>query len=329
MEYTMKKCALLLVLFFGLIFSLAAASSRDTAKEQKPVPLVINAIKGPSGVGMIRLFENPPQIPGYDVSVKAVGQADIAAAAFIAGEAAVSVLPVNVAAKIASQAKNLQVAAIVGNGMLSLITSDKSVNSIAALKGKTVEVAGRGATPEYVFRRILAANGLNPDTDLAMTFTLAYPEIAQSLIAGRIATALLPEPFATMALMGGNGTLRAVGSIEDEWIKAGGKANFPMSALVVNSDFAKANRNAVDRVVTEIKASTEWVVANPALAGQLVEQFELGLKAAVVEAAVPRSNYVFIPAVEARPAIEALLSIFLENDPASIGGALPGENFYY
>jgi NitT/TauT family transport system substrate-binding protein len=38
---------------------------------------------------------------------------------------------------------------------------------------------------------------------------------------------------------------------------------------------------------------------------------------------------VFIPAQEARPDLEALFKVFLDFAPASIGGSLPGEDFYY
>jgi NitT/TauT family transport system substrate-binding protein len=277
---------------------------------------------------MIALFENPPEIPGYDVSIEAAGQADIIAAKFISGEAKIGILPPNVAAKIASSGKNIQIAAIVGAGMLSLISGDPSVQSIGDLKGKTVEAAGQGATPEYVFRHILKARGVDPDKDIRLTFTLAYPEIAQSLIAGRLALALLVEPFATMALRG-NPALRQVGDIQEEWAGAGGSSNYPMTALVVDGDFARDNRDAVSIILESYKNSTEWVLAHPADAGRLVEKFELGLRAPVVEAAVPRSNYVFQSAREARPAIESLFRVFLENDPASIGGKLPESGFYY
>ncbi|MDR1128063.1 MAG: ABC transporter substrate-binding protein [Treponema sp.] len=316
----------------ALGFALALACplwARPQAEDPKaPVPLVINAIRGPSGVGMIGLFENPPEIPGYDVSIEAAGQADIIAAKFISGEAKVGVLPPNVAAKIASSGKNIQIAAIVGAGMMSLISGDPSVQGIGDLKGKTVEAAGQGATPEYVFRHILKARGIDPDRDLRLTFTLAYPEIAQSLIAGRLGLALLVEPFATMALRG-NPALRQVGDIQEEWALSGGNSNYPMTALVVDGDFARENRNAVGVILAAYKNSTEWVVAHPAEAGRLVEKFELGLRAPVVEAAVPRSNYVFQSAREARPAIESLFRVFLENDPASIGGKLPESGFYY
>jgi NitT/TauT family transport system substrate-binding protein len=59
-----------------------------------------------------------------------------------------------------------------------------------------------------------------------------------------------------------------------------------------------------------------------------VEKHDLGLRAAVVRDAIPQSNYVFIPAVQARESLETLFGAFLEFSPASIGGSLPGDDFY-
>jgi NitT/TauT family transport system substrate-binding protein len=290
-------------------------------------PLVVYGLKGPSGIGMIRLFENPPRIPGFDVKVEALAQADLMAARFIAGEAKVGILPANVAAKIASTGKPVQIAAVLGNGMLSLLSSDPGVRRIEDLQGKTVEVAGQGATPDYVFRRILITKGIRPDTDIRLSYALAYPEIAQSLIAGRIATALLPEPFATMA-RSGRPDLRQIGDIQEEWIRAGGAANYPMIVLAVDADFARTQPEALRIILNDFRASIAWVLANPAEAGVLAEKHELGLRAPVVAASVPRSNFVFIPAGEAKPALEALFKAFLEFSPVSIGGALPPDSFY-
>jgi NitT/TauT family transport system substrate-binding protein len=301
----------------GTVFSQSSAAA-----------LTIYAIKGPSGVGMIRLFEEPPQVSGFAVRVEALAQADLMAAKFIAGEAKFGVLPPNMAAKIASSGRDIQIAAIVGNGMLSLLSADPAVARIEDLRGRSVEAAGQGATPDYVFRRILTAKGLKPGDDVRLTYTLAYPEIAQSLIAGRVPLALLPEPFATMALAG-RPDLKAVGNIQEEWARAGGTANYPMSALVVDGEFARARPDAVRAILAACRASTEWVLAHPAEAGALVEKHELGIRADVAAAAIPKSNYVFIPAREARPAIEALFRAFLEYAPESIGGVLPGDGFYW
>ena len=292
--------------------------------------LTIYTVKGPSAVGMIRLFEEPPQIAGFNVKVEALAQADLMAARFIAGEVMVGIMPPNMAAKIASSGRDIRAAAVIGAGMLSLLSSDPNVRSFEDLRGKTVEVVGQGATPDYVFQTILRAHGLAPNIDVTLGYSLAYPEVAQSLIAGRVSIALLPEPFATMALTG-RPDLIHISDIQEEWAKAAhgqGGGNYPMTLLVVDGDFASRNRESLDEILAAVENSIGWVRVHPDEAGVLVEKFELGLKAGIVAAAIPNSNYVFIPVPEARPSLEALYAVFLENDPSSIGGALPGEGFY-
>jgi NitT/TauT family transport system substrate-binding protein len=290
--------------------------------------LTVYGLKGPTGVGIIRLFESPPKISGFDVTVEALASDDLMAARFISGEAKIGMLPVNRAAKIASSGKDIRVIAVTGEGMLSLLSSDPSVRGIGDLKGKTVEVAAQGATPEYVFRRILMRRGLDPDRDLTLSFSLAYPEIAQSLIAGRISLGLIPEPFVSMARMG-RPDLLVTADLQEEWMRTEGIGNYPMTLLVVDGQFASAYPQAVKAIFDAVKDSISWVTAHPAEAGILVEKHGLGFRAPVVAAAVPKSNYACIPATEARPYIEALLKVYLEFAPASIGGALPDSKFYW
>jgi NitT/TauT family transport system substrate-binding protein len=309
------------ILFYVFVLFITAAAGAQA-------PLTVYTIKGPSGVGMIRLFEDPPVVGGARIRMEALAQADLMAAKFIAGEARVGILPPNVAAKIASTGKPIQIAAVTGTGMLSLITGDPAVRRIEDLRDRQVEVAGQGATPDFVFRRILLSKGINPDLDIRLGYSLAYPEIAQSLIAGRISVALLPEPFATMA-RSGKSSLRVVGDIQAEWAAAGGLGNYPMTVLVVDAGFAKSEPAAMQAILAALKASIEWVTANPSEAGALVEKHDLGLRAAVVTAAIPRSNYVYIGAKDARPSIEALFKTFLEFAPASIGSKLPPDSFYF
>jgi len=317
------------LILFGILpaIFLQARGANDGAKE-----LTIYSLKGPSGVGMIRLFEEPPIIPGFNVKVEALAQADLLAARFISGEAKIGILPPNMAAKIAASGEDIRSAAVIGAGMLSLLSSDPGVRSILDLNGKTVELVGQGATPDFVFQKILRSNGLTPNNDVALGYSLAYPEVVQALVAGRVSTALLPEPFTSMALAG-RPDLRFVADIQEEWVKADGRlgrnsGNYPMTLLVVDGLLASTNRLAVDEIIRAVKNSIEWVKAHPAEAGILVEKHELGLKADIVATAVPKSNYVFIPAQEARPSLESLFKVFLEYAPASIGGALPEDRFY-
>lgn len=308
------------------------AGENDSGNARLPAgnaatPLTIYVIKGSSGVGMIRLFEEPPQISGFSVKMEALAQQDLMAARFIAGDAKVGILPPNMAAKIASSGRDIRAAAVLGEGMLSLFSADPGIRSIGDLRGKTVEVAGQGATPDYVFRRILTSHDLVPDRDLKLGYSLAPPEIAQALIAGRVSLALLPEPFATMALLG-KPDLRSIADIQAEWTGTQGR-NFPMTVLAVDGAFATANSAAFREILASVKNSVEWVKGHPAEAGALVEKHGLGIGATVAAAAIPKSGYVFTPASDARPALESLFNVFLMNSPVSIGGMLPADRFYW
>ena len=323
MKSTHRKLFLCTLFLLGLSGFLHARGIGDSRINT----LTIYGIRGPSGIGMIRLFEETPIVPGFNIRVEALAHADLLAARFISGEAKIGILPPNMAAKIASSGQNIKVAAVLGMGMLSLLTSDPLVQSIHDLRGKTVEVAGQGATPDFVFQRILLSRGLKSDIDLRLSYALSHPEIAQSLIAGRVSTALLPEPFATMALSG-NPNLRLVTDIQDEWRHITGGDNFPMTVLAVDGDFAAQNPEALSIIFQSLSDSIEWTLAYPIEAGALAEKHDLGFPRGAAALAIPRSNYVFIPAREARSALENLFRVFLEFSPVSIGGALPRDDFY-
>ena len=320
MKSGLKKLVICILLLSGLSLFIHARPALDRS-------LTIYGIRGPSGMAMIKLFEEPPRIQGFNVKVEALAHADLVAARFIAGEALIGILPPNVAARIAASGIHIQVAAVIGMGMISLLTSESQIQSIDDLRGKTVELAGQGVTPDYVFRRLLLARGLRPETDVRLAYALGPPEITQSLITGRISTALLPEPFATIALSG-RPDLRSVEDIQDEWRRITGGDNYPMTVLAVNGDFAAQNPQALRIILERFADSIKWTVENPAEAGNLAFAHDLGFPQAAAALAIPRSNYVFIPAVEARSALEDLFKVFLEFNPASIGNVLPSNRFY-
>lgn len=290
--------------------------------------MTIGALKGPTGIGMVRLFEDTPALPsGLKLQLIAVPSADVMAAKVIGGEYDAAVLPINMAAKLYSAGIPIRLAAIVGDGMVSFLSSDTSIRSIEDLRGKTIAVAGQGATPDYLLRFLLERAKIDPNTDLRLSYSLPYPEAAEALAAGKISCAVLPEPFATLALRA-NPSLRSPIDLGKLWTEATGQATYPMSAFVVSDRLASTHPDDVARILSAYSHSIAWVVANPREAGLLVAKHDLGLTAPVAAAAIPRSNYVFETAPVARAGVEALLEIFLKTAPASVGDKLPDANFY-
>lgn len=310
----MKKIA---CFFISLFFSLCFCVSQR-----------IGVLKGPSGIPSAYLMENFCSNEDYEI----FSGANFLLPKLIKGEVEIGFLPPNIAAKIYNVNKGaVVVAAVCGNGMVSLVTKDSSVKSLEDLKGKEVFVAGQGATPDFMFRYILSQNKIKFDgakDSVQISYSVPNAEIAPSLILGKIRYAVVPEPFATVACEKDSAIFRAV-DFQKEFFELSGIETFPMTVIAVNANFASSNPEKVKRFLEEYKRASEWTLKNPRQAGLLVEKFQLGLNAGIVEKAVPKCAFVFETGEQARFGIEKLLSVFMEFEPASVGGKLPDSGFYF
>ncbi len=324
---------------FALFYILAAFTAFGSGKldhkapGKTPTAVHVAALAGPSGIGMARLMSAPPTLgDSVPCEFEIAGSVDVLLPKLVNGDADIGILPPNVAAKLYNaNPDSILAAAIVGNGMISLVTRDEGIASLEDLAGKTVSVAGQGATPEYVLRALLSARGMPADS-VTTDFSVPVPEIAAALVSDKIQYALLPEPFATVAVLNGkNGTspVAKALSMKELWSDTGFGDDFPMTLCVVRADFARDYPELLREFLGAYRQSIEWTVANPAEAGALSEKAGFGLKAAIATKAIPSSNYVYIDAKAGKASIESLLSVFLEYAPAAVGGKLPDDNFYF
>ncbi len=314
---------------FGLIAALLLATPSPLSAQTRDakMDMAVSILKGPSGIAAEWLMSDPPAIPGAALTFSTASGADLVTAKLLSGEIDVAVLPINLAAKLYNSGARIRAVAVVGGGMVRFLTSDPSLNSPADLRGKSIAIAGQKATPDYLFRFLMDREGLKAQEDYTASYNLAYPEAAAALAAGRISQAVLPEPFATQALLLAPG-LRSPIDLDSLWTAATGLKGYPMSLLVVSSILADSNPKGLRIFLDAYRASVAKTVAQPEATGKLAESLDLGMKAAIAAAAIPKSNYKFEEMAEARPELEGLLGIFLGYEPASIGGKLPDSGFY-
>jgi NitT/TauT family transport system substrate-binding protein len=275
----------------------------------------------------VRLLEGARAVDGASVSYELAPSPEIVAAKVLSGELDFAALPTNMAAKIYSGGVRYKLAALIGFGVLYVVGSDATVASWKDLKGRSVAASGRGSTADIAFRYLLARNGLDPDRDLALRY---FPplELAQLVIVGREPLAVLPEPFVTKVLLQKPGARVALDA-QAEWLRmAGPGAPLAMSALVVKADTAQRAPRLVSDFLRLYAGSVAWVNDHPKEAGPLVEQAGIGFTAAEAERAIPRCNIRFVPAPQARGAVEAFLQVLLSFSPDAIGGRLPDDAFY-
>jgi NitT/TauT family transport system substrate-binding protein len=332
----MKRLLMFTTAALLAIVDLAASGTHESSRkaalayDAPRTPLVIRcaAIKGPSGIGMIRMLDQTTLLPGGDtLSFSLPGSADAMVAGLLADQLDMAVLPINLAAKLYNAGLDFPLVAIVGNGMVKALERGNTIGQVEQLRGRTVHVGGQAATPEFVLKTILRHRNLSGNDGPTLSFSLPIPEIAASLIASRIDLAILPEPFATMARLG-NPAIREAFDISGLWTEATGMIDYPMTALVMRASVLTGRPDTASAIIAAYRDSVERTVADPAAAAVLVERHGLGLSAVVAAQAIPVSNYVFIPAAAAKAQVEALLSIFMQFAPAAIGGSLPDASFY-
>ena len=320
------KLVIIMILFSGSINILTANGVQEQKKE---IEITIAVFKGPSGIAAAKLLGDNFQ-PGFAVKANYIilGSPLEAVAKMTSGEADAVFLPVNLAAKLYTKGPKFKLGAISGLGSLYMVSTDNSIKNWTDLKGKTIYLTGKGATPDYLLRYLLLENGLNPAEDVKLDFSVQAPGIAQLMIANRAETAFIPQPFVLQIETKSN-TAKTVLDPQKELLRIrGGKQAFPFTAFVISPRLYNERPDAAFALIEALNKSINWTMKNPKKASRIIENYGI-MNAAVAEKAIPVSGIEFVPAVEARGNVEDFLNMMLDLDPVSVGGILPDEGFYF
>jgi NitT/TauT family transport system substrate-binding protein len=324
-----KKIVLLvsLVLFIAVMPTLVAQAAQEAiAADQVVVDMAV--MQGPSGFGTIGLNRNEGRLDDQtriDLSVYPSPNEVIARLAN--GELDIAALPTNVAANLYAKGVPVKTAAVVGEGMLLFLTTDKTITELSDLQNRKISIPGSGSTPDQMTKILVSALGFDYESDVQLDYSIASPaQLAQMMIAGKLDLAVLPEPFVTMVL---NANEQAVPLLDVQvlWSALTGTGNYPMTVIVVSDGFIAEHSDRLPLVMGAIKDSVEWVNANPGDAGVMIEEAGI-MKAAMATPAIPRCNLVFRTATEGYDAMDTYLKVLHGFDYASVGGSVPDESFY-
>ncbi|MDZ7792462.1 MAG: ABC transporter substrate-binding protein [Spirochaetia bacterium] len=305
------------------------ARGLQEVKETEEITIEAASLKGPYGFGMIKMFEDVPELgPEVDSNFSVLPSPKAMVSRVAGGELDFAVFPANMAAKMYTAGPGYKLGAVVGMGVLHLLSRDPEISEWKDLQNKTVYSIGKGATPDYLFQYLLSQHGLYPKENVQLDFSVSSgPQLAQLLISGKIDTAILPEPFVTMVRTRAS-DVRRVLDFQSSWQQIqGGETTYPITVVVVKPQIAAERPELVERFLEAYSESIEWVNSNPAEAAQLIGKYEV-MPAALAEPAIPHCNLKFIPSAAARPIMEEFLQVLLDFNPASVGGQLPDDGFY-
>ena len=141
------------------------------------------------------------------------------------------------------------------------------------------------------------------------------------------AIAVLPEPMVTVA-KSKNPDLVVALDLTAEWDKVSEPGSLVQGCVVVRKDFAAQNITAVQTFLSEYGASIEALTTDVEGTAAKIEAQGIFAKAAVAAKAIPNCNVCFITDAEMQTALSRFLTIMHGVAPASVGGSIPGEDFY-
>lgn len=303
-------------------------STSQNTEDRTQVDFMV--LSGPTGVGAAKLLsDNDAGTTLNDYNAEVVTENGQIQTALTSGEVDIAAIATNVAANLAAQSDgSIQMLAVNTLGVLYILDKNVGVTSLADLSGKTIYATGKGANPEYILNYLLTQNGVDPATDVTIEW-LTAEEVSAKMISSDSAVCMLPVPAAT-ALMAKDSAVKQAISLSDAWDELG-NGSLAMGCVVARTEFIEENPQAVADFLTEYEASINYMKdeANLDTASELVAQYKITPSAAIAAAAIPQCNLTFASGQEMKDLVEGYFSVLFQANPASIGGRMPYDSFYY
>lgn len=320
--------ALLLTLIMACTL-LVGCGQKEEMKEKTTVR--VGAMSGPTAMGMVKLMQ--------DAEIGSTGNAyefaDLSTdpSTFVApltkGEIDIAAVPSNLASVIYNNTDGgVQVIAVNTLGVLNIVERGENIQKIADLKGKKLYATGQGATPEYTLRHILQENGIDPDKDVTIQWCADTTEALSYVSADEGAVAMLPQPFVTAA-MNQVEDLRVAIDLNDAWAEVESDSDIITGVVVARTEFIEENPDAVETFLEEYEASLNYTNENAAEAAEWIASYGIVAKAKIAEKAIPDCHLTFLKGQDMKTRVSGYLQILFDENPASVGGSLPEDDFYY
>ncbi|MDO5142361.1 MAG: ABC transporter substrate-binding protein [Eubacteriales bacterium] len=292
----------------------------------------VGLIMGPPSMGLGWMINEAKEGRTYnDLSFELAGVDYSAVAASLdQADYDIATVPSNVAAILYNNQdlkEECKVIAIGNLGLLYILTTDPNIHALDDLKGKTVYAIGEGGPPEYTFAFLLEQAGLTKDVNFS--FRPTPFEVLNLLQEEPGAVALLPQPFVEVAKLL-VADLRVAIDVTEAWeANVDNGAQSVTTVTVVRKAFLEEHEQAIMEFLDLAKQSTDYCLTHLDEAAAWTEEFETFLNPAIAAEAIPACNICTVTGAEMKTILQGFLQIIYDLAPEAVGGAMPGDDFYY
>lgn len=314
--------------------STAPEASSTEAPNEAPVDIEIMALNGPTAMGLSRFMDQADnlQLTDHRYHFSIAASPDEAIPKIVKGEVDIAAVPANLASVAYNRSQGaVQVLAINTLGVLYIVESGDTVHSVEDLRGKTIVATGKNHTPEQVITYLLTKNGLIIGDDVNIEWKSEAAECLSALMSRQNTIAMLPQPFVSAAQLKSE-NIRVALDLTKEWDSLQAREEHPSALItgvvIAQKEFVQQHPDAVAAFMEHYQQSVDYVNQNADEAAALVERYGI-VKAPVAKKAIPACNIVFIAGQEMKTKLGSYLQVLFGQNPKSVGGQLPGDDFYY
>ena len=244
-------------------------------------------------------------------------------------EVDIALVPTDMAAKVYNKNSSYQICASIGQGSYYLVTSDPEVIGFnSTLINKEIAIAGESSMTDNIVKAILKKNNID-ETLVKFKYTNTVPELVKTLTLGEIYTGIVPETSLTSLLYKHSG-LKILASTNDAYENTFDiSEGYPQFSVIVRKDFADNNKEYVNKFLSKVKESIEFVNNNPLQAGAYGEELKIPIKPQILSKAIKRCNLKFIEIDKFKQNYEYFFDILYNYNNEAVGGTVPDESIYH
>lgn len=301
-----------LYLYFLLMILSACSASPKTDNGT----IRMQVLRGPSAVAFALLMDSIYTIDNHPLILNVTDSPEQMQAQLVKGEADIAVLPLISAANLYNKGVDYRLQGCPVWGTLYLVSRQNIFDNPT---DAPIYLFGRGTTPDILARHYLSNYPLPGGTP---SFNYAFPtarEVMQALLAGNAQTAVLAEPFLSMALRQDT-SLHIVANLNRPAEQTDG---YPQTALVISPEMEKY-REAIDRL---LETSCRFASSNPREAIRILEEKRIFPAGMLTPEGVERCMIDYRPACDVRKQIDDFLHIIYGYEPKALGNRMPEASF--
>lgn len=324
-----SRTILIVVVVFALGLSLLAGCDLSDQARSEVDQIRVACLKGPTGIGLVHLMDQADQGKAQNPYVFSIhGSADEITPKLINGELDLAAVPANLASVLYNNTKGqVVVLAINTLGVNYLVETGTTIKSLEDVRGKTIYASGKGSSPEFALRYLLAENGIDPDQDVTLEWKSEATEVVALLAQTPGMIAMLPQPYVAVA-QGKVPGLNVAVDLNAVWKDLDNGSLMITGVLVGRKDFVEQYKSQVKTFLEEYEASTRLANESIPETAVLTEKYGI-VAAAAAEKAIPQCNITYLAGAEMKTALSGYLEVLKAQNAKSVGGQLPDDAFYF